>query len=62
VRLLIASDFAVVLVAFGSLVLHRSNTPLPVPLWTVLAGLALAVALLVSISWLLPIRRMPRHD
>ena len=61
-RLLILLDFAVVLIAFGSLVLHRSDTPLPVLLWTVLAGAALAVALLVSICWLLPARRSPTRN
>lgn len=61
-RLLILFDFAVVLIAFGSLVLHRSGTPLPVLLWTVLAGAALAVALLVSISWILPIWRPPARN
>jgi hypothetical protein len=60
-KLLIVFDFGIVLIAFGSLLLHSSNR-LPVLLWTALADLAVAVAVLVTISWFLPLRRVPRQE
>jgi hypothetical protein len=51
-RFLILVDFAVVLVAVGSLLLHSSTDPVPRTLWSVLVGLAAAVLVVVTISWL----------
>lgn len=63
-RLLILLDFTVVLVAVGSLLLHSSAAkgPLPVALWTIMAYIASTIAIFVTISWLLPVRRIPRKD
>lgn len=62
-RLLISLDFAFVLIALGDLLLpHTANNPLPITLWTVMVYGTVTVAILVTISWLLPVRRIPRGD
>jgi hypothetical protein len=64
-RLLISLDFAFVLIALGSLLLHRpaksplTTTPLPTTLWAVMAYGSVMVTILLTISWLLPVRRIP---
>jgi hypothetical protein len=57
-RLLILIDAVVVLVGTGSLVLHRGSA-LPETLWTVLAWVAGAVALLLTLSRALPVAHWP---
>jgi hypothetical protein len=62
-RLLISLDFAFVLIALGNLLLPRPvNTPMPTALWAVMAYGTVTVAILVTVSWLLPVRRIPHED
>jgi len=60
VRLLIFVDVADVLVGTGDLVLHRTTHHLPTVLWSSLAWIASAVAVMMVLSWLMP-RRLPEH-
>jgi hypothetical protein len=52
-RVLILADVAALLVGVGDLVLHISKNP-PFMMWWVLAGVSLAVAVLLIVSWLTP--------
>jgi hypothetical protein len=61
-RLLVLLDAAVVLVAVGNLVLHSSQHPIPVTIWTWLAIVACAVLVLFTISWLLPVAYQPHGE
>jgi hypothetical protein len=60
VRLLILLDVADVLVGTGDLVLHRTTNGPPTALWSVLAWIAGAIAIMVALSWLMP-RQLPRN-
>jgi hypothetical protein len=61
-RFLIVIDAAAVLVGVGNLVLHRVQHPVPVTLWTCLAIVTAAVAILFTISWLVPVARQPHRE
>jgi hypothetical protein len=52
-RVLILADSAAVLVGVGDLVLHITKRP-PYTMWWVLAGVSLAVAALLIVSWFMP--------
>ena len=56
-RILIMADAVVVLIASGALVLHRANQPVNGTLWDVLVGITIAVAVLLTLSRLLPLGR-----
>jgi hypothetical protein len=58
VRLLILLDVADVLVGTGDLVLHRTTNGPPTALWSLLAWIACAIAIMVALSWLMP-RQLP---
>ena len=61
-RFLILIDAAAVLVGVGYLVLHHVQHPVPVTVWTWLAIVSGAVAILFTISWLLPVARRPHRE
>jgi hypothetical protein len=58
-RILSLVDFAVVLVAVGSLVLHSNTAPVPRTCWSVLVAVAVAVLVVVTVSWWRPGRDAP---
>jgi hypothetical protein len=61
-RFLIVIDAVVVLLGVGNLVLHRVQHPAPVTLWTWLAIVADGVAVLFTISWAVPVARLPHRE
>jgi uncharacterized membrane protein len=61
VRFLLLVDVGAVLFGTGDLVLHRSTTQPSTGVWSVLAGIAIAVAAMVFLSWLMPRRPQRRR-
>ena len=61
-RLLIFTQVGAVLFGVGDLVLHNARHPVPVTLWTWLAVIAAAAAILFTVSWLLPVALRPHRE
>jgi hypothetical protein len=61
-RFVIAADVLAILLAVGDLVLHQSRHHMPGTLWTCLSAVALAAAIIMSVSWLLPAARRPHVE